>query len=73
MDDADPRDFTLKTMPARYTRVGDRHAEIDRKPCSIAALLELGERQRASGLGDAPWPPHYRKRAEEPPRVPPSR
>ena len=73
VDEADPRDFTLKTMPGRYTRVGDRHAGIDRKACSIAALLELAERQRAGGMRDAPWPPHYRKRAGEPPRVPPSR
>ena len=25
------------------------------------------------GLGDAPWPPHYRKQSSEPPRVRPSR
>jgi hypothetical protein len=33
-------------------------------------LLELFERQ---GMGDAPWPPHYRKQAAEPPRVQPSK
>src|SRR5207244_2672161 len=27
----------------------------------------------AAGLGDAPWPPHYRKQHDEPPRVAPSR
>ena len=27
----------------------------------------------ARGLGDAPWPPHYKKQAGEPPRVQPSR
>src|SRR5439155_22332624 len=25
------------------------------------------------GLGDAPWPPHYKKQGDEPPRVAPSR
>jgi hypothetical protein len=29
--------------------------------------------QEAAGLGDAPWPPHYRKQHDEPPRVAPSR
>jgi bifunctional non-homologous end joining protein LigD len=33
-------------------------------------LLELFERQ---GLGDAPWPPHYRKQSAEPSRVQPSK
>ncbi|CAN5361609.1 DNA polymerase domain-containing protein [soil metagenome] len=69
----DPGDFTLKTMPARVARVGDRHAAIDDHPCSIEALLELSMRQESEGLGDAPWPPHYRKQAGEAPRVAPSR
>ena len=73
VDDADPRDFTLKTMPERFSRLGDRHEGIDRKPCSIASLLELSARQHAGGMADAPWPPHYRKRTGEPPRVPPAR
>ena len=34
---------------------------------------ELSARQQRDGLGDAPWPPHYRKQAGEPPRVQPSR
>ena len=70
VDDCDPGDFTLATMPARFRRVGDRHAEIDRHAGSIERLLELFERQ---GGGDAPWPPHYRKQASEPPRVQPSK
>jgi bifunctional non-homologous end joining protein LigD len=69
----DPRDFTLRTMPARFAAVGDRHAGIDDRPCSLAALLELSERDEREGLGDAPWPPHYRKQAGEPSRVAPSR
>jgi len=71
--DCDPRDFTLKTMPARFADVGDRHEPIDRHVCSLDALLELSTRQEREGQGDAPWPPHYRKQADEPPRVRPSR
>ena len=70
---ADPQDFTLETMPARFAQVGDRHAEIDRSPCPLDKLLDLAVRHRREGLGDAPWPPHYRKEAGEPPRVAPSR
>ena len=69
----DPRDFTLRTMPARFAAVGDRHATIDDRPCLLDALLELSERDEREGLGDAPWPPHYRKQAGEPSRVAPSR
>ncbi len=73
VDAADPADFTLKTMPARFAAVGDRHAGIDGSPCSIDGLLELSVRHEREGLGDAPWPPQYRKQAGEPPRVQPSR
>jgi len=71
--DCAPEDFTLRSMPARFASVGDRHADIDRHPCSLDALLELSARHEATGLGDAPWPPHYAKQAGEPPRVQPSR
>jgi len=73
IDDCDPRDFTLTTMPDRFARVGDRHAGIDAQAGSITALLELSARHEREGLGDAPWPPHYRKQAGEPARVAPSR
>jgi bifunctional non-homologous end joining protein LigD len=68
-----PEDFTLRTMPARFAAIGDRHAGIDESPCALEALLELSARQEAEGLGDAPWPPHYAKQEGEPPRVQPSR
>jgi DNA ligase D-like protein (predicted polymerase) len=73
IDDCDPADFTLATMPARFDAVGDRHAGIDRAPCSLDSLLELSARHEREGLGDAPWPPHYKKQSDEPPRVQPSR
>jgi DNA ligase D-like protein (predicted polymerase) len=68
-----PEDFTLRTMPARFAQVGDRHADIDASACSLEGLLELSRRQEAEGLGDAPWPPHYAKQPGEPPRVQPSK
>ena len=70
---AEPGDFTLASMPPRYARVGDVHAAIDRHPCSLDRLLELSAQQEREGLGDAPWPPHYRKQPDEPARVQPSR
>jgi bifunctional non-homologous end joining protein LigD len=67
---AEPGDFTLPTMPGRFQKLGDVHKAIDDRPGSLEALLELFEKQ---GLGDAPWPPHYKKQAGEPARVQPSR
>jgi DNA ligase D-like protein (predicted polymerase) len=69
----DPADFTLRTVPARLAKLGEVGAGIDSTPGSLDSLLELSARQRASGLGDAPWPPHYAKGEDEPPRVAPSR
>jgi bifunctional non-homologous end joining protein LigD len=68
-----PEDFTLRTMPARFASIGDRHARIDEHPGSLEPLLELSAEQEAQGLGDAPWPPHYAKQPGEPARVAPSR
>jgi len=71
--DCDPADFTLVTMPARFERDGDPHDGMDRHACSLDTLLELAARHEREGLGDAPWPPHYRKQKGEPARVQPSR
>jgi bifunctional non-homologous end joining protein LigD len=70
---AEPADFTLRTMPARFRELGDRHAAIDESARSLERLLELSQRQERAGMGDAPWPPHYAKQAGEPARVAPSR
>jgi DNA ligase D-like protein (predicted polymerase) len=66
-------DFTLKTMPERYARLGDLTRGMDAAAGSLEPLLELAKRHEAEGLGDAPWPPHYRKQEGEPPRVQPSK
>ncbi len=69
----EPTDFTLATMPDRFVRVRDRHAEIDSHAGSLEQLLELSAKHEHEGLGDAPWPPHYEKQKGEPPRVQPSK
>jgi bifunctional non-homologous end joining protein LigD len=71
--DCEPGDFTVRTVPKRFEELGDPHAGIDETPGSLEQLLELAERDEASGLGDAPWPPHFRKMDGEAPRVAPSR
>jgi len=71
--DSEPADFTVFTMPARFAEIGDPHAEMDASPGSLEALLELAANDEAAGLGDAPWPPHFRKMEGEAPRVAPSR
>jgi bifunctional non-homologous end joining protein LigD len=71
--DVEPADFTLATVPEIFQREGDRHAGIDAAAGSLEALLELSARHEKEGLGDAPWPPHYAKQADEPPRVQPSK
>src|SRR5690349_2822911 len=70
VDRCEPEDFTLANMPKRFARDGDPHARIDEQAESIEPLLALHEKQ---GLGDAPWPPHYKKQRGEPPRVQPSK
>jgi DNA primase len=67
-------DFTIKTMPERFARVGDLHAAIDDKSFSIEELLEMADRdEQDHGLGDAPYPPNYPKMKGEPKRVQPSK
>ena len=71
--DCDPSDFTVLTVPGRFADIGDPHVRMDKEPGSLDKLLELAERDEAAGLGDAPWPPHFRKMEGEAARVAPSR
>src|SRR5467141_2422106 len=71
--DCEPGDFTVLTMPARLKAIGDPNARMDAAAGSLEQLLELADRDEAAGLGDAPWPPHFRKMEGEAPRVAPSR
>ena len=71
--DCEPADFTILTIPKRFAELGDPHAGMDAAPGSLEKLLELAAKDEAAGLGDAPWPPHFRKMEGEAPRVAPSR
>jgi DNA ligase D len=68
-----PEDFTVETMPARFSAVGDRHAEIDDVAHSLQPLLEMYRSDASEGAGDMPYPPDYPKMPGEPKRVQPSR
>jgi DNA ligase D len=71
--DVEPAELTLGTVPARLRERGDPSASIDEHPGKLEGLLELAARDEREGLGDAPWPPHFRKQKGEPKRVQPSR
>ena len=71
--DCDPAEFTVFTVPKRFAELGDPHQDMNAAPGSLEKLLELAARDEAEGLGDAPWPPHFRKMEGESPRVAPSR
>ena len=71
--ECDPADFTLFTVPERFATMGNPHQGMDSAPGSLERLLDLAAQDEAAGLGDAPWPPHFRKMKAEGPRVAPSR
>jgi bifunctional non-homologous end joining protein LigD len=71
--DCDPADFTIFTIPERFAKIGNPHADMDAAPGLLEKLLELAEKDEAAGLGDAPWPPHFRKMKGEAARIAPSR
>lgn len=71
--ECDPAAFTVATMPARFSEVGDPHALFGDRPGSLEGLLDLAARDESEGIGDAPWPPHFAKGEGEPKRVQPSK
>ncbi len=71
--ECNPADFTVLTVPARFAQLGDPHSDMNGSAGSLEKLLELAAQDEAAGLGDAPWPPHFRKMEGEAPRVQPSR
>src|SRR5207247_2748193 len=71
--EGNPAEFTIFTVPKRFAEIGDPHTGMDAASGSLDKLLELSANDEATGLGDAPWPPHFRKMEGEGPRVAPSR
>ncbi len=69
----DPAAFTLRTVPERLREAGDPAAAIDEHPGGLESLLALAAEDEEKGLGDAPWPPHFKKQKGEPKRVQPSK
>ena len=71
--ESDPAAFTLVTVPDRFAERGDPAEGMDEAAGSLEPLLELAAQHESSGMGDAPWPPHFAKQEGEPPRVQPSK
>ena len=49
VDDVEPRDCTIATVPARYAEIGDLHARIDEEVFDLAPLLEWADRDERDG------------------------
>jgi DNA ligase D len=49
VDSAEPGDFTIATVPARFAELGDLHADIDDHVFDIAPLLAWADRDEAAG------------------------
>ncbi|GAA3751536.1 DNA polymerase domain-containing protein [Terriglobus aquaticus] len=69
----DPAAFTVFTVPERFASQSDPHAAMNQHAGSLEPLLAMAERDEANGIGDAPWPPHFKKMEGEPARVQPSK
>src|SRR6195256_5603033 len=54
VEDCDPADFTVLTMPERFAKIGDPHQEMNNSAGLLDGLLDLAEKDEAEGLGDAP-------------------
>ena len=54
IDDAEPGDFTIATVPTRFAELGDLHAGIDDAVFLIDELLEWADRDAHDGAEDPP-------------------
>lgn len=73
LEDVDPADATVATVPGLLAERGDPMEGLDAVAHELDGLLERAARDREAGLPDLPLPPHYPKFPDEPTRVPPSR
>ncbi|MGA8987019.1 non-homologous end-joining DNA ligase [Aeromicrobium sp.] len=49
VDDVDPHDFTIDTVPARFAELGDLHGGIDDAVFDLSPLLEWADRDEREG------------------------
>ena len=56
IDDAEPQDFTIATVPARFAQLGDLHEGIDEAVFEIDVLLEWAARDARAGAVEVPEP-----------------
>jgi bifunctional non-homologous end joining protein LigD len=74
LDDVDPTDCTVRTVPGLLAARGDVWAGMSDTAGSPASALDLWRADvEQRGLGELAFPPDYPKMPGEPPRVQPSR
>jgi DNA ligase D len=56
IDDIEPHECTIATVPARFARLGDLHRGIDEAVFSLEGLLEWAERDESAGAEPPPEP-----------------
>jgi DNA ligase D-like protein (predicted polymerase) len=72
--DVDPRELTVRTVPALVAERGDAWSGIDDRVGDISAAIALWDKDvHERGLGEMSFPPDYPKMPGEPPRVQPSK
>ena len=54
VDEVEPQECTMGTVPARFAELGDLHAGIDDAVFSIEPLIEWAERDELAGAEDVP-------------------
>ena len=71
--DVEPGELRLDTVRERVAQQATRAPRSTRAPGRWTPCWSFSRRDEENGLGDAPWPPHFRKQRGEPKRVQPSR
>jgi DNA primase len=54
VDDVEPQDCTIATVPKRFAELGDLHRGIDEAVFSIEPLMEWAERDELAGAEEVP-------------------
>ena len=73
LDNRRPEEFTLRTMPARFAEIGDRHADMDAHPARSRRCWRSRPSRRPRARATRRGRRTYQKQDGEPPRVQPSK